>query len=846
MCIQVPIDKLVNSLYDSSVEIGTYIREKRDFAGMSLRDFAKALQVDPAYLSRVEQGKVPPSEALLRQASQILGVDEDELLLLAGRVPETWHEAIATSPAWALETVRDALSRRVSEPQAPYYPTVLAFAGTRAIEDQSFPFEHLSDIAQLESWRKEVSRPIYHLHKWWAQRLGSVFRAILISAFAPKGSNILEMFYQPSRIPGAIIFDPFMGSGTTIGEALKLGARAIGRDINPVAHFAVSNALGEHPKQKVLDTFKAIEHDVASRIRHWYQARLPDGGYADVLYYFWVKFVPCPKCERQVDLFSSYIFSQHAYPKQNPEARVLCPHCGIINRASYDADAVTCTGCNEVSNPKAGPAKGSGATCPHCRHVFPIAKTIQNTCEPPKHRLYAKMVLRPDGTKDYLPVDDFDLALYEETSKALKTLKDAYPVVAIEAGYNTDQVLNYCYNHWHQMFNDRQLLCIYFLSERIRAIPDERMRELFTCLLSGTLEFNNMFASFKGEGTGAVRHMFSHHILKPERVPLEANPWGTPKSSGAFSTLFESRLLRALAYCERPFELRVTQRNGRMVGEKVYGLSRPLGMNIARNFSEFEQGELLYLSCGDSAKTEIKSGVVDAVVTDPPFFDNVHYSQLADFFHIWQRHILGENGHYIAASTRSPQEVQNSDPVEFTERLRCVWEECHRVLKPDGLLIFTYHHSRPEGWTCVLEALAKAGFVIVAAHPIKAEMSVAAPKHQAKDPIDLDIILVCRKRVAAQGDLPSFVNLIDDAVRDASNQVTRFNGCGRRLSRNDVRVVVTANVIKLFSWSPLVTDAISFLELRQGYIEQTIDSVHKGQEVQEYASRTTYGQLVLW
>lgn len=283
-----------------------------------------------------------------------------------------------------------------------------------------------------------------------------------------------------------------------------------------------------------------------------------------------------------------------------------------------------------------------------------------------------------------------------------------------------------------------------------------------------------------------------------------------------------------------------------MVGEKVYGLSRPLGMKIARNFSEFEQGELLYLSCGDSAKTEIKSGVVDAVVTDPPFFDNVHYSQLADFFHIWQRHILGENGHYTAASTRSPQEVQNSDAVEFTERLRRVWEECHRVLKPDGLLIFTYHHSRPEGWTCVLEALSKAGFVIVAAHPIKAEMSVAAPKHQAKDPIDLDIILVCRKRAAARGDLPSLANVIEDGVRGASNQVARFSGSGRRLSRNDVRVVVTANIIKLLSWYPPVTDAIDFLELCQDYIEQAIDAVHDSQEVQECRPRGTNGQLALW
>ena len=50
-----------------------------------------------------------------------------------------------------------------------------------------------------------------------------------------------------------------------------------------------------------------------------------------------------------------------------------------------------------------------------------------------------------------------------------------------------------------------------------------------------------MFASYKGEGTGAVRHMFAHHILKPERVPLEANLWGTPKSSGSFSTMFEGQ-----------------------------------------------------------------------------------------------------------------------------------------------------------------------------------------------------------------------------------------------------------------------------------------------------------------
>ena len=57
-----------------------------------------------------------------------------------------------------------------------------------------------------------------------------------------------------------------------------------------------------------------------------------------------------------------------------------------------------------------------------------------------------------------------------------------------------------------------------------------------------------------------MRHMFSHHILKPERTPLEANLWAPPKSSGAFSTLFRSRILRVLDYQESPFEVRPSRR----------------------------------------------------------------------------------------------------------------------------------------------------------------------------------------------------------------------------------------------------------------------------------------------
>lgn len=695
--------------------------------------------------------------------------------------------------------------------------------GLRAIEDDAFPFEALSDIAELESWRKEINRPTTHIHKWWAQRLGTVFRALAIGAFAPSGANMFELFYKPVRIPDGTVFDPFMGSGTTLTETVKVGARAIGRDINPVAHFLVKCALSVHDRKAILETFRAIERDVAEEIRSYYRATLPDGTQVDVLYTFWVKTVDCPSCAAPMDLFRSQIFARHAYPKKVPQAQAVCPHCGGINEVHVEDRDANCSSCWKPFDPNAGPAKGQIATCPSCDYSFPIAKTIRASGKPPVHRMYAKLVLLPDGSKAYHSITDEDRALYAKAERELAKRKNAYPVVGIEPGYNTNQALGYNYRHWHEMFNERQLLCLSILAERIRDIPDPVLRDLFTCLFSGALEFNNMFASYKGEGTGAVRHMFAHHILKPERVPLEANLWGTPKSSGSFSTMFEGRIRRALDYADDPFELRVAGKGSKT--EKVFGLSEKIGASIADTYRAFSKDERVYLSCGDSGSTDLPDGSVDAVLTDPPFFDNVHYSQLADFFHVWQRHILGADGYREPDTTRSDREVQNADEGGFTDRLAAVWHESHRVLKDDGLLAFTYHHSRPEGWRCVLQALMEAGFGISAVHPIKAEMSVAMPKLQAKEPIDLDIILVCRKRSALKthrwnGDLWGTV------APPAQAQAERLRASHRRLSRNDVRIIVMAQLLRQVSRSPTIESALHLLDTANGETEMLIDYIH--------------------
>ncbi|MCP3962969.1 MAG: hypothetical protein GY719_34450 [bacterium] len=323
----------------------------------------------------------------------------------------------------------------------------------------------------------------------------------------------------------------------------------------------------------------------------------------DVLYYFWVKVLPCPECSAEVDLRSSYVFARHAYVKRNPRAQVLCPGCHGVFPAQYSDESVDCPACELRFDPRVGPVRRSKARCGGCGAEFPVAKTACAMGKPPGHRLYAKLVLRRDGTRQYLPATSEDLHAYALAGRRLRSMKPPKPEVQIQDGHNTRQVLSYGYSSWDQMFNDRQRLALAILADGIRKLEPCAERDALMLLFSGVLEFNNMFASYKGEGTGAVRHMFSHHVLKPERTPIEANLWGTPKSSGSFSTLFRSRLLRALDYKQAPFEVAVDRRDGKTRGRKVFGLSPPMGGFLLDRYPEegLPAGSV-YLSCGDSAR----------------------------------------------------------------------------------------------------------------------------------------------------------------------------------------------------------------------------------------------------
>ncbi|WP_297482756.1 DNA methyltransferase [Ferrovum sp.] len=669
-----------------------------------------------------------------------------------------------------------------------------------------FPLVEISQIAEQESWRKEINRPIYHIHKWWATRLGSVFRGITLGALSQPSTDTWAQFYKMHDLAGKVVLDPFMGSGTTLGETVKLGAKAIGCDINPVSTFLVRQAFTPASEAQLRTAFEQLECDVAPEIRRYYQTRDPQtGGLIPVLYYFWVKMVTTPEGE-VIPLLSRYVFSQDAYPKKKPRAQIVCPGCWGVLEDRYDATDLHCQHCGHHFNPQEGPAAGQYVTTKGGQR-YRIKELLPKDGKAPTHRMYAMMALRADGSKVYLPVRDEDLALNVEAQERLASETLPLPETGVRSGHNTDQARGYGYTQWRDFFNERQLLCLGLLLREILRIDDLTVQEQMLCLFSSTLEFNNLFCSFKGEGTGAVRHMFSNHILKPERTPLENSVWGTDKSSGTFCTLFESRLLRAKRYLDEPFEVEfVYDLMGDRVGSRKTVASNPIKARRVESWAELNAADhgLLILN-GDSSKLPVPAGTVDAVVTDPPYFDFVHYSELSDFFFAWLSPVLRDRYPWMAREDSSDQgEVQHKDPRVFARQLASVFTEACRVLKDDGVLAFSFHHSRAEGWAAIYEAINKSGLAAVAAHPVHAELRAASPKTAAKDPISLDAILVCRKKAFALHQSLA----IQDVRQSVDVLSSRLQAAGLHISAGDRFVIGAAQTLISRAADDMSFDAI--------------------------------------
>jgi len=546
-------------------------------------------------------------------------------------------------------------------------------------------------------------------------------------------------------LQGKIVLDPFMGGGTTVVEALRLGCKTIGVDINPVAWFVTKKEVEPVDLGTLDAAFHHLEQTAGNRIKGYYRTACPNGHTAEVMYYFWVKVADCVKCGTRVRLFPNYELSRRDHINV-----CLCPYClQIIETAGYDTNT-TCHECGKVFDPRKGVSGRGVFRCSECGEEQKLLDAVDRKGAALDMELHALEGYCETCGRFFKRVDDDDLRRWEQAKAEFERCKESllFPRQIIPTeGRSDPRPVNHGYTHFWQMFNERQLLCLSILLEQILQIPDQNVRELMLTAFSDCLDANNMFCKYEIKWH-KVSLFFGLHAYHPIERATENNVWGTAFGRDTFVKCFE-KVRRAKAYCHNPYErlpnLRGQRYSKRTGSERIEG-------NLVESFDELRHTDhAALLRCQSSEDLSfIPDKSVDAVITDPPYFDNVQYSELADFFYVWLRLALKDTYSWFQPELSSrPNEIVKNDKLGkmtdfFNEGLRQVFVECHRVLKEDGLLIFTFHHNKIWAWDGIAQLLLDAGFYVAATPIVRSEGKSGF--HSSKGNIRYDCVLVCRKR----------------------------------------------------------------------------------------------------
>jgi adenine-specific DNA methylase len=695
--------------------------------------------------------------------------------------------------------------------------------------EKGFPIERVNEIAAKEGRAKMHYRPIYTMHKWWARRLGCVFRTICLysllddpekvsvhepgengslSDFGAGASEIQELietvdvadpealwelYPKDVRIDDKKILDLFMGGGTSLVEASRFGVESVGYDLNPVAWFVTKKELeaGQTDVEELEAAFEQVKDDVADEILQYYKTPCPNDDHdADVMYNFWVKELDCTSCGETVPLYRDFRVAKGRY-ENSEKYNVLCLECESVILVDDWQSECSCDECGHGFTPKDGNIDYGDYICPDCGQKYPVTDAVEEQ-DGFDLRLYAVEYYCPhceaNGTeksavKGYKTACERDYALFESAKTEWEKsdeLRQYAPDKDIRPGWSTDanqfegsmsgngNLPRHGYHKWTDMFNDRQLLLICKLMESIDDIEDQDIKEFLLLTLSDALRTNCAMVSYDPTRNG-IGDLFRTNRLNSPLYPTENNIWGTEFGRGTFTSSFDM-VRSGVEYANAPTDRYVEDGETQETPE----FAMPVGQNTS-----IAQGDTRLIDAEDE---------YDYVITDPPYYNNVLYSELSDYFYVWQKPLL-ESTYDCFESEHTPRDesivvnpASGKGSEEFESELNEAFSAIRQALKENGALVFTYHHSDSESWGELLEALCDTGFEVTATYPVSADIS----KFIEGKSVEFDIVIVARP--AGERNPISWNSLRRDIYRTAQKTRKRLEE-NRDLSRGDIGVV---------------------------------------------------------
>lgn len=578
--------------------------------------------------------------------------------------------------------------------------------GTHAI-DYYFPEEFANRLSEREAYNKHLFRPNTYLHKWWARRCGSTFRTILKLLV---DDNEKRDYYAAKGLEGKVVLDPMMGGGTILHEAIRLGANVVGADIDPIPVVQARASLSDVTLPEMQRAYNKFFQDIYEKVGNYFKTE-------------------CPKCSLSID--AQYVL--YGLRKQCSCREViqidrydLRHEDGRVIYISPDGDEI-CEALSSITHPDGlhRVIIKADKVCPVCRDQYtdvlsepyylryiPIA--INGIC--PKHGLF----FRIPGECDHSRI------LEANRLRAQLDFGDLGNFHVPE-GPKSGDLLRRRITSYLEVFSSRQLI---YLHEAIRLVQRYQgsVKLNLAVLISTSLEFNSLLCGYKGwakQRPGAVRHVFALHAYSFPYTALENNPVNPQKASGNLQALFQDRIVRGRTWAFGPVE-RIIASDGETKTVRIPG-EFDGGKEISSKEQLASERGVFMLLQGDSRTLQLDNGSIDFVVTDPPYYDSVQYSDLATFFRVWLSRLLPAEAEWTYDETNSAVEtgLENGND-QYRKILSGIFKECGRVLRPvSGRMIFTYHHWDPKAWADLTIALKSAGFRLISTYVVFSENPIS-------------------------------------------------------------------------------------------------------------------------
>ncbi|HJQ96445.1 MAG TPA: DUF1156 domain-containing protein, partial [Acidimicrobiia bacterium] len=573
------------------------------------------------------------------------------------------------------------------------------------------------------------------------------------------------------RVP--VVVDPTAGGGSIPYQAIRYGLPSHATDLNSIA-TAVLRAGIEIPAafgSELAQDLSKWGTELCRRLKERLLAYFPDGPDGQVATFLFARTIACPRTGKLVPLSPNWWLSKEKggtavkLITDRKGVELVSPEFEIVKGKAINgrlADSGTISRGDAVSPWDGLVIDGE--------YIKAEAKAGQMGS-----LLYAVAVRTPRGRSFRTPTST-DLASIEAAEKELaRKLPEwdadaAIPDEDIPFGNKTSEPIRYGMTAWREMFSPRQLLAHgTFVEEYRRLIPEvqadiadperaEAVLALLALIQGKAINYNALLASWH-VSRGVMRSVFERHdfafawTYAEFEGARELYQWGLEQVIDAYSSL--AQLLPPDDTAD--------------MGQTTMAHPVPAPIQITRG------------NAGDMDWIEDDS--VELVCIDPPYYDNVMYAELADFFYVWEKRTLGliwPDLFRDELTNKDDEAVKNDSrfahagnqkkrlaTLDYERKMTAIFSECRRVLRDDGVMTVMFFHKKAEAWDTLGQSVLEAGFTVEASWPVPTESEQSL--HQAKkNAAASTIFLVCRKRPSRVGSERLYFNSIESEVRSAA------------------------------------------------------------------------------